>query len=125
MPPRPPRVPYTTLFRSPKRHAAPMPPTLTRRPVRSPIPLWAWALLHRADDTRPMIARATRTLIDHAATLGWRTPPTESYWPPRSEEHTSELQSLTNLVCPPDLPASPTRRSSDLRSATRRQCPRR
>ena len=35
---------------SPKRHAAPMPPTLTRRPVRSPVPLWAWALLHRADE---------------------------------------------------------------------------
>jgi len=37
---------------SPKRHAEPMPPTLTRRPVRPPVPLWGWALLHRADDTR-------------------------------------------------------------------------
>ena len=71
---------------SPKRHAAPMPPTLTRRPVRSPVPLWAWALLHRADDTRPMVARATRTLIDHASTLGWRTPPSEPHWPPAGEE---------------------------------------
>src|SRR5262245_2123654 len=43
--------------------------------------------------------------------------------PPRSEEHTSELQSLRHLVCrllleaaagPPDLPPFPTRRSSDL-----------
>jgi DNA-binding transcriptional LysR family regulator len=71
---------------SPKRHTAPMPPTLTRRPVRSPVPLWAWELLHRADDTRPMVARATRTLIDHASALGWRTPPSEPYWPPASEK---------------------------------------
>jgi hypothetical protein len=71
---------------SPKRHAAPMPPTLTRRPVQSPVPLWAWALLHRADDTRPMVARATRTLIDHASAAGWRTPPVEPYWPPPSEK---------------------------------------
>jgi hypothetical protein len=69
---------------SPKRHTAPMPPTLTRRPVRSPVPLWAWALLHRADDTRPMVARATRTLVDHASALGWRTPPSEPHWPPAS-----------------------------------------
>src|SRR5437016_4273620 len=35
---------------------------------------------------------------------------------PRSEEHTSELQSLTNLVCRllRDLSSFPTRRSSDL-----------
>jgi hypothetical protein len=71
---------------SPKRHVAPMPPTLTRRPVRSPVPRWAWALLHRADDTRPMVARATRTLIDHASALGWRRPPSEPHWPPASEK---------------------------------------
>lgn len=70
------------VLRSPKRHAAPMPPTLTRRPVTSPAPLWAWELLHRSDDTRPMIASAIRTLIDGASMTGWRTPPTETYWPP-------------------------------------------
>jgi len=74
------------VLESPKRHAAPMLPTLTRRPVGSPVPLWAWALLHRAGDTRPMVARATRTLIDHASALGWRTPPSEPYWPPASEK---------------------------------------
>ena len=74
------------VLESPKRHSAPIPPTLTRRPVRSPVPVWAWALLHRADDTRPMVARATRTLIDHASTLGWRTPPSEPCWPPVSEK---------------------------------------
>jgi DNA-binding transcriptional LysR family regulator len=67
---------------SPKRHVAPMPPTLTRRSVRSPVPLWTWALLHRADDDRPTVARATRILIDHASAVGWRTAPTEPHWPP-------------------------------------------
>jgi len=33
-----------------------------------------------------MVARATQTLIDHASTLGWRTPPSEPYWPPASEK---------------------------------------
>jgi DNA-binding transcriptional LysR family regulator len=74
------------VLESPKRHSAPIPPTLTRRPIRSPVPVWAWALLHRADDTRPMVARATRTLIDHASTLGWRTPPSEPHWPSASEK---------------------------------------
>jgi hypothetical protein len=71
---------------SPKRHAAPMSPTLTRRPVRSPVPLWNWALLHRADDTRPIVARATRTLIGNASTHGWLTPPSEPHWPPVTEQ---------------------------------------
>jgi DNA-binding transcriptional LysR family regulator len=70
------------VLESPKRHAATMPPTLTRRPVGSPVPLWAWMLLHRADDTRPMVVRATQALIDHASTCGWRTPPSEPHWPP-------------------------------------------
>jgi hypothetical protein len=74
------------VLESSKRHAAPMPPTLTRRPVRSPVPLWAWMLLHRADDTRPMVARATRALIDHASALGWGTPPSEPYWLPGSKK---------------------------------------
>jgi len=74
------------VLESPKRHSAPMPPKLTRRPIRSPVPLWAWALLHRADDTRPMVARATLTLVDHATNLGWRTPPSELYWLPANEK---------------------------------------
>src|SRR5438445_10250087 len=73
------------VLESPKRHSAPMPPKLTRRPIRSPVPVWAWALLHRVDDTRPIVARATQTLIDHAMTLDWRTPPSEPYWPRASE----------------------------------------
>jgi DNA-binding transcriptional LysR family regulator len=74
------------VLQSPKRHAAPMPPTLTRRPITSPTPLWAWELLHRADDVRPIATSAIRTLIDGAETLGWRTPPDESHWPPTGDQ---------------------------------------
>jgi DNA-binding transcriptional LysR family regulator len=70
---------------SPKRHAAAMPPKLTRRPVGSPVPVWPWALFHRADDTRPAVAGATHTLVEHAKAHGWRTPPSETYWP--ASEH--------------------------------------
>jgi DNA-binding transcriptional LysR family regulator len=73
------------VLESPKRHAAPMPPTLTRRPVRPPVPLWGWRLLHRADDSRPLVAQATRILTDLASTCGWRTPPSEPHWPPASK----------------------------------------
>ncbi|HEY5230540.1 MAG TPA: LysR family transcriptional regulator [Galbitalea sp.] len=69
------------VLQSPKRHAAPMPPTLTRRPITSPAPLWAWDLLRRSDDSRPIVTNATRTLIDGAAAAGWRTLPSESHWP--------------------------------------------
>ena len=70
------------VLQSPKRHAAPMPPTLTRRAVTDPAPLWAWELLHRADDARPIVTNATRTMIDGATAAGWRMPPTETHWPP-------------------------------------------
>jgi DNA-binding transcriptional LysR family regulator len=73
------------VLESPKRHAAPMPPTMIRRPVQTPAPLWAWALIHRAGDSRPRVARAVQTLIDHASTCGWRTPPAEPHWPDANE----------------------------------------
>jgi len=69
------------VLESPKRHAASLPPTLTRRPVRTPVPLWGWTLLHRADDTRPIVVRATQILADLASTCGWRIPPSEPHWP--------------------------------------------
>ena len=78
------------VLESPKRHAAPMPPTLTRRPVRSPVPLWTWALLHRADDTRPMVARATRTLIDHASTSAGEHLPPNHTGPGQREENLTQ-----------------------------------
>src|SRR2546425_6155732 len=76
-PPRSTLFPYTTLFRS-----APGPPSrgLDRDPrravlcVRAPVPV-----VHRAAAARPERAPAARRQ--------------------RSEEHTSELQSLAYLVC--------------------------
>jgi hypothetical protein len=68
---------------SPKRHVAPMPPTLTRRPVRSPVPVWEWSLLRRSDDTRPVVARAARTLIDHPRPwAAEHVPPNHTGFPP-------------------------------------------
>jgi DNA-binding transcriptional LysR family regulator len=74
------------VLESPKRHSEPMPPTLVRRPVRPPVPLWVWALLHRADDARPAVARATQILTDLASTRGWLKPPDEAHWPPTDGE---------------------------------------
>src|SRR2546422_8754356 len=42
-------------------------------------------------------SRATCTTVATPATAAWRFAPTER--PPRSEEHTSELQSRLHLVC--------------------------
>src|SRR5687767_15666569 len=79
--------PYTTLFRSPERpllrrvHLAGQPSGLLRRPAR---PHRTAADLHLAADARRQPAvRRRRQLLRH----------------PRSEEHTSELQSLAYLVC--------------------------
>jgi DNA-binding transcriptional LysR family regulator len=81
------------VLESPKRHAAPMPPTLTRRSIQPPVPLWSWMLLHRSDDTRPPVAQATRILTDLASTCGWRTPPSEPYWPDSTQREKSSTRS--------------------------------
>src|SRR5438093_8915509 len=82
--PRPPRstlFPYTTLFRSSAisdnvRVEAPL-GTVRAFDARSGKPRWSFdPLIHDGIDA------------GHA-----------NVWAPRSEEHTSELQSLTNLVC--------------------------
>src|SRR5438093_6691659 len=76
--PRPPTstlFPYTTLFRS--RHRG-----------RGPLPIWTppscLAFLHTAALEIPSCDASVAA---------------STSWPGRSEEHTSELQSLTNLVC--------------------------
>lgn len=74
------------ILQSPKRHAAPMPPTLTRRSVVSPVPIWAWELLHRTGDTRPIVVNATQTMKRGAAELGWSAPPTEPHWPSNADK---------------------------------------
>src|SRR5699024_12555178 len=76
-PPRSPLFPYTTLFRSTGRGAAP-----PGRPGPRPPPTAGPA-------ARP---HRTRRRCAHS-----RTPPGGGGW--RSEEHTSELQSRFDLVC--------------------------
>src|SRR5256885_12005184 len=75
-PPRSTLFPYTTLFRSTDRRSGPE-VTASRT---SPLP-----------DLRPARSRASDDV----------TPPPSVFppEPPRSEEHTSELQSPCNLVC--------------------------
>src|SRR5437016_9212579 len=73
-PPRSTLFPYTTLFRS----------------VHDDVALPALALPHVVEDRD-----AARGLHDPAKTAGVAAKHNQA----RSEEHTSELQSLTNLVC--------------------------
>src|SRR2546425_2030038 len=83
-PPRSTLFPYTTLFRSAyrsRRHTG-------RRPPPCPRPGVSVAGLARDEPGRPAVSR------DPHGT-GARPPAAA----PRSEEHTSELQSLAYLVC--------------------------
>src|SRR5205823_13750744 len=86
--------PYTTLFRSPKSVDEPCPDTLTvplsSKPKDGAIGLAApWNALPRkpiiADATQPVYVDAVRDFLKSRGI--------------RSEEHTSELQSLAYLVC--------------------------
>src|SRR5258705_4222159 len=74
-PPRSTLFPYTTLFRSPDRAGA---------------RIHAHPQDRRAD---PRVGRARRALLERARAGATRAPRS------RSEEHTSELQSLRHLVC--------------------------
>src|SRR2546427_8650158 len=83
-PPRSTLFPYTTLFRSREPRVGRSAPRRTRTPsllIRSqalyPVELWA-----RVGGTRLELVTSTM-----------------STWRSRSEEHTSELQSQSNLVC--------------------------
>src|SRR5262249_56696312 len=88
-PPTSPLFPYTTLFRS-GRGRGPIVRSRTARVVRRDARRDPG---HRSRGSlSPRRAHESGTL----ASLGERTARTAA---PRSEEHTSELQSLTNLVC--------------------------
>src|SRR5687767_15642073 len=76
-PPRSTLFPYTTLFRSRAVHRE----GESRR-------------LHEGDGARRLPARRRRRRVRRAVALPARTGPRR-----RSEEHTSELQSLAYLVC--------------------------
>src|SRR5438093_7250080 len=84
-PPRSTLFPYTTLFRSIRSGNAFL-------FVRALISVFLWRFWRPAVDPRGRHRSPVR--VQH---LPRRDPPERSYT--RSEEHTSELQSLTNLVC--------------------------
>src|SRR2546427_6595691 len=78
-PPRSTLFPYTTLFRS---------------AWRLPLPRLPLALVLGGGPETPLLVPLLRG-------LGWRVSVAErrARWASRSEEHTSELQSQSNLVC--------------------------
>src|SRR5262249_62384271 len=82
-PPRPPLFPYTTLFRS--RSAA----GASRRAV---------VRASASNTTQPSPCTTTGLSSNRASPSSTSTRPASAARV-RSEEHTSELQSLTNLVC--------------------------
>src|SRR2546425_1889983 len=81
-PPRSTLFPYTTLFRSPPCGAPRPPPTAATRP---------------AAPAGPPPAPRRRRRPPRTPRAAFRPPPPAA--PARSEEHTSELQSLAYLVC--------------------------
>src|SRR5207249_7466441 len=88
-PPRPTLFPYTTLFRSPRR-APGGTAALARRPgSRLPVRRGHWpGVVHRR---QPPARRADERILQRPQPGGDPGP--------RSEEHTSELQSRFDLVC--------------------------
>src|SRR5207249_12204938 len=86
-PPPPTLFPYTTLFRSPHFHE----PIQPKREVRSPAAAFDTNHLRETPvcDPAPLPLRATLDRIARRAFVA----------NPRSEEHTSELQSRFDLVC--------------------------
>src|SRR5688572_32086176 len=82
--------PYTTLFRSVRR----APPRLPAVPLGVPVDGTAGTLI-RAGDHRPSRPAFRYYFLD--VTAGRASPGEHNSG--RSEEHTSELQSQSNLVC--------------------------
>src|SRR5206468_4753477 len=85
-PPRPPPVPYTTLFRS----------TTGANSPNTTLPL---GMSHSRPETRRLRLRPAGTLILTVRLITSRLPSVADLRPGRSEEHTSELQSRSDLVC--------------------------
>src|SRR5262245_64483941 len=84
-PPRSTLFPYTTLFRSRRRRSPPG--------HRGHLGQWAWIRLRRAKGA----GRAS--WWGGPAKYAYASRTTRRTLPNRSEEHTSELQSLRHLVC--------------------------
>src|SRR5205823_13152238 len=98
-PPRPPPLPYTTLFRSPAAVRGGVPATGPGFPVERADP--SPQDLQLSGSVKGYVTQARAVCVQLA-------PPPEAEFvaqlllelkPGRSEEHTSELQSLAYLVC--------------------------
>src|SRR5205823_11415411 len=94
-PPKSPLFPYTTLFRSSNTASSTSSPRCAAAPI-----LWKEPLSAMAPKPSAVAAAPASTVpapiarhLDPGPDLGMR------YFPERSEEHTSELQSLAYLVC--------------------------
>src|SRR2546421_7426371 len=85
-PPRSTLFPYTTLFRSPRHRTARRRPRVSNGKRQSPR-----KRDRRARNTRRRSLDSACRAVGHGAG--------ESEGPSRSEEHTSELQSRSDLVC--------------------------
>src|SRR5258708_25313327 len=88
-PPRSTLFPYTTLFRS------------ARLAITTPQALWQRWLQGRAPrvGTAYLLSLTTSTARSSSSSGGMKPSGCRSSRPPRSEEHTSELQSPDHLVC--------------------------
>ncbi|WP_328443225.1 LysR family transcriptional regulator [Amycolatopsis sp. NBC_00438] len=80
------RVP---VLQSPKRHTAPFPPSLVRRPIGAPGPGWTWSLVHRRDDDRPEVAQVVERVLGLRATMRWDEP---GAWLPATDPHRASAQ---------------------------------
>src|SRR5205823_12799259 len=99
-PRRPPRstlFPYTTLFRS-SMHGAPAARTVdaAEAPVEAAAPI-PDAIPAPSEETPPLVRERVRRVAAHQPAPV--PPPSAVPASSRSEEHTSELQSLAYLVC--------------------------
>src|SRR5690606_42080454 len=90
-PPRPPLFPYTTLFRSRVRLRRMAVPARRRRAVRVPARQAFVVGEHRVAADDVLVVAQDRRVEPPGVAVGPEVP--------RSEEHTSELQSRENLVC--------------------------
>src|SRR5699024_11953774 len=96
-PPRPPPVPYTTLFRSPQRAghepAVPRQRERTLPTTEAPADEHQWQLADQLGQRTRRAPHVRRAAAEHVAL------PRLDPFQHRSEEHTSELQSRFDLVC--------------------------
>src|SRR5690606_41869909 len=97
-PPGPPPLPYTTLFRSDGRRDR-RPAAAARRLLRVQQGVLRRGREPGADPARAVAQARARRLLRCAQAPARGLPGPVLLPPPRSEEHTSELQSRENLVC--------------------------